>query len=67
MKKLAAVVAVISVAFAGQALAAMGGNAGAESGAYNLHIGKCTLYKLQVKEAEKQNIDTSTIEKPKGC
>ncbi len=45
----------------------LGGNAGPDSGAVNVSIGKCTIYKLQVKEAAKQDIDTSTVVKPKGC
>lgn len=68
MKSIIAIVAATAaIAFASQASAAMGGNAGAESGAYNISIGKCTMYRQQVKDAEKQGIDPTTIVKPKGC
>lgn len=62
-------ITIATIAFAANATAGgtLGGNPGADSGAVNVSVGKCTIYKQQVKEAAKQSIDTSTIEKPEGC
>lgn len=70
MKTLVIAAAALAISFALPVSAnggSLGGNVAADSGAVNVSIGKCTMYKLQVKEAAKQGIDTSTIEKPKGC
>lgn len=64
MKKLImAAIAITSTS----AFAHLGGNVGPETGAVNVSIGKCTAYMLEVKEAKKNNIDPTTIVKPKGC
>ncbi|NGZ12782.1 hypothetical protein HGG78_03215 [Vibrio aestuarianus] len=53
-----------SSAFAGGTL---GGNPSADSGAVNVSVGKCTQYKMDVKAAQQDGKDTSTITVPKGC
>ncbi|NOI33214.1 hypothetical protein F0250_04370 [Vibrio cyclitrophicus] len=53
-----------SSAFAGGTL---GGNPSADSGAVNVNVGKCTQYKLDVKAAQQEGKDVSTITVPKGC
>ncbi|ENJ1525321.1 hypothetical protein AB0522_004342 [Vibrio parahaemolyticus] len=53
-----------SSAFAGGTL---GGNPSADSGAVNVSVGKCTQYKMDVKEAQQAGKDTSTITVPDGC
>lgn len=67
MKTSVIAAAALAISFALPVSAHLGGNVDPDSGAVNVSIGKCTMYKLQVKEAAKQGIDTSTIEKPKGC
>lgn len=59
-----ALVLSISSAFAGGTL---GGNPSANSGAVNVSVGKCTQYKMDVKAAQQDGKDTSTITVPKGC
>ncbi|MCG6232876.1 hypothetical protein [Vibrio furnissii] len=56
----AALVFSTSSAFAGGTL---GGNPSADSGAVNVSVGKCTQYKMDVKEGK----DVSTITVPEGC
>ncbi|EJO3994665.1 hypothetical protein [Vibrio cholerae] len=51
-------------AFAGGTL---GGNPPADSGAVNVSVGKCTQYKIDVKEAQQAGKDVSSITIPKGC
>ncbi|EHU4932354.1 hypothetical protein OL320_001929 [Vibrio vulnificus] len=53
-----------SSAFAGGTL---GGNPSADSGAVNVSVGKCTQYKMDVKEAQQAGKDVSTIAVPEGC
>ncbi|ENH0543564.1 hypothetical protein [Vibrio sp. M260112] len=53
-----------SSAFAGGAL---GGNPSADSGAVNVSVGKCTQYKMDVKAAQQEGKDVSTIAVPEGC
>ncbi|EHC7289034.1 MULTISPECIES: hypothetical protein [Vibrio] len=53
-----------SSAFAGGTL---GGNPSADSGAVNVSVGKCTQYKMEVKAAQQEGKDVSTITVPKGC
>lgn len=45
----------------------LGGNPSADSGAVNVSVGKCTQYKLDVKNAQEVGKDTSTITVPEGC
>ncbi|EGR1512533.1 hypothetical protein D6089_11695 [Vibrio vulnificus] len=60
----AALVFSTSCAFAGGTL---GGNPSADSGAVNVSVGKCTQYKMDVKAAQQEGKDVSTITVPKGC
>ncbi|EPO2952040.1 hypothetical protein ACT7TX_002179 [Vibrio cholerae] len=53
-----------SSAFAGGTL---GGNPSADSGAVNVSVGKCTQYKMDVKEAQQKGKDVTTITVPEGC
>ncbi|HAS6832040.1 TPA: hypothetical protein GRI49_09325 [Vibrio parahaemolyticus] len=53
-----------SSSFAGGTL---GGNPSADSGAVNVSVGKCTQYKMDVKAAQQEGKDVSTITVPKGC
>ncbi|ELX4198841.1 hypothetical protein ACOIWI_002938 [Vibrio vulnificus] len=53
-----------SSAFAGGTL---GGNPSADSGAVNVSVGKCTQYKMDVKEVQQAGKDASTITVPEGC
>ncbi|ELB2248838.1 hypothetical protein QNZ72_003226 [Vibrio parahaemolyticus] len=53
-----------SSAFAGGTL---GGNPSADSGAVNVSAGKCTQYKMDVKEAQQKGKNISTITVPEGC
>ncbi|NAW57609.1 MULTISPECIES: hypothetical protein [unclassified Vibrio] len=53
-----------SSAFAGGTL---GGNPSADSGAVNVSVGKCTQYKMDVKEAQQKGKDVATITVPDGC
>ncbi|HIF5656365.1 hypothetical protein P5E07_16425 [Vibrio parahaemolyticus] len=53
-----------SSAFAGGTL---GGNPSADSGAVNVSVGKCTQYKIDVKTAQQEGKDVSTIAVPEGC
>ncbi|GHW31862.1 MULTISPECIES: hypothetical protein [Vibrio] len=53
-----------SSAFAGGTL---GGNPSADSGAVNVSIGKCTQYKMDVKAAQQEGKNISTITVPEGC
>ncbi|HAS5578242.1 TPA: hypothetical protein I7E17_002208 [Vibrio cholerae] len=53
-----------SSAFAGGTL---GGNPSADSGAVNVSVGKCTQYKMDVKAAQQEGKDVSTIMAPEGC
>ena len=46
---------------------ALGGNPAAETGAINVSIGKCTQYKMDVKAAQQEGKDVSTITVPEGC
>lgn len=69
MNTIVKAIAIATIAFAANATAGgtLGGNPGADSGAVNVSVGKCTIYKQQVKAAEKAGQDTSTIVKPTGC
>ncbi|MCG6226869.1 hypothetical protein [Vibrio furnissii] len=60
----AALVFSTSSAFAGGTL---GGNPSADSGAVNVSVGKCTQYKMDVKAAQQEGKDVSTIAVPEGC
>lgn len=60
----AALVFSTSSAFAGGTL---GGNPSADSGAVNTSMGKCTQYKMDVKTAQQEGKDVSTITVPEGC
>ncbi|MDG2631882.1 hypothetical protein P7M35_18670 [Vibrio parahaemolyticus] len=53
-----------SSAFAGGTL---GGNPSADSGAVNASVGKCTQYKMDVKEAQQKGKDVASITVPEGC
>ena len=53
-----------SSAFAGGTL---GGNPSADSGAVNTSGGKCTQYKMDVKAAQQEGKNISTITVPEGC
>ncbi|HHG3304293.1 TPA: hypothetical protein ACPVYC_003651 [Vibrio parahaemolyticus] len=53
-----------SSAFAGGTL---GGNPSADSGAVNVSVGKCTQYKMDVKEAQQKGKDVASITVPEGC
>ncbi|AVH31067.1 MULTISPECIES: hypothetical protein [Vibrio] len=53
-----------SSAFAGGTL---GGNSSADSGAVNVSVGKCTQYKMEVKAAQQEGKDVSSITVPEGC
>ncbi|EKS2826597.1 hypothetical protein V9J53_003332 [Vibrio cholerae] len=53
-----------SSAFAGGTL---GGNPSADSGAVNVSVGKCTQYKMDVKEAQQKGKDVASITVPDGC
>ncbi|EHH0795622.1 TPA: hypothetical protein ACYHN4_002858 [Vibrio cholerae] len=53
-----------SSAFAGGTL---GGNPSADSGAVNVSMGKCTQYKMDVKEAQQKGKDVASITVPEGC
>ncbi|OHX40321.1 hypothetical protein BB048_23955 [Vibrio parahaemolyticus] len=60
----AALVFSTSSAFAGGTL---GGNPSADSGAVNVSVGKCTQYKMDVKEAQQKGKDVASITVPDGC
>ncbi|MGT8834791.1 hypothetical protein C6H60_08860 [Vibrio cholerae] len=60
----AALVFSASSAFAGGTL---GGNSSADSGAVNVSVGKCTQYKMEVKAAQQEGKDVSSITVPEGC
>ena len=60
----AALVFSTSSAFAGGTL---GGNPSSDSGAVNVSVGKCTQYKMDVKEAQQKGKNISTITVPEGC
>ncbi|PXA70273.1 hypothetical protein [Vibrio sp. 11986-1-5] len=45
----------------------LGGNPPADSGAVNVSVGKYTQYKMDVKAAQQEGKDVSTITVPKGC
>ncbi|WP_010438883.1 hypothetical protein [Vibrio cyclitrophicus] len=60
----AALVFSASSAFAGGTL---GGNPSADSGAVNISVGKCTQYKMDVKEAQHKDKDVASITVPAGC
>lgn len=53
-----------SSAFAGGTL---GGNPSPDSGAVNISVGKCIQYKMDVKAAQQEGKDVSTITVPEGC
>ncbi|EGR3992058.1 hypothetical protein DDN37_18335 [Vibrio cholerae] len=53
-----------SSAFAGGTL---GGNPSVDSNAVNISVGKCTQYKMDVKEAQQAGKDVSTIAVLEGC
>ncbi|EKO3497345.1 MULTISPECIES: hypothetical protein [Vibrio] len=53
-----------SSAFAGGTL---GGNPSVDSGAVNVSVGKCTQYKMDVKAAQQEGKNVSTITVPEGC
>ena len=53
-----------SSAFAGGTL---GGNPSTDSGAVNVSVGKCTQYKMDVKAAQQEGKDVSSITVPEGC
>ncbi|EGQ7891845.1 hypothetical protein H8Q55_000402 [Vibrio parahaemolyticus] len=46
---------------------ALGGNPSVEIGAVNVSVGKCTQYKMDVKAAQQEGKDASTITVPQGC
>ncbi|EKO3497355.1 hypothetical protein H8F10_08480 [Vibrio fluvialis] len=60
----AALVFSTSSAFAGGTL---GANPSADSGAVNVSVGKCTQYKMDVKEAQQKGKDVANITVPEGC
>ncbi|CAH2561005.1 hypothetical protein ACS32F_003508 [Vibrio cholerae] len=60
----AALVFSTSCAFAGGTL---GGNPSADSGVVNVSVGKCTQYKMDVKAAQQESKNISTITVPEGC
>ena len=60
----AALVFSTSSAFASGTL---GGNPSADSGAVNVSVGKCTQYKMDVKAAQQEGKDVSSITVPEGC
>lgn len=60
----AALVFSTSSVFAGGTL---GGNPSADSGAVNVSVGKCTQYKMDVKEAQQKGKDVASITVPDGC
>ncbi len=60
----AALVFSTASAFAGGTL---GGNPSADLGAVNVSVGKCTQYKMDVKAAQQEGKDVSTITIPEGC
>ncbi|TOQ78994.1 hypothetical protein CGG88_16835 [Vibrio parahaemolyticus] len=60
----AALVFSTSSAFAGGTL---GGSPSADSGAVNVSVGKCTQYKMDVKEAQQKGKDVASITVPEGC
>lgn len=60
----AALVFSTSSTFAGGTL---GGNPSADSGAVNVSIGKCTQYKMDVKAAQQEGKDVTSITVPEGC
>ncbi|MBF4257493.1 hypothetical protein [Vibrio anguillarum] len=45
----------------------LGGTPSADSGAVNISVGKCTQYKMDVKTAQQEGKDVSTITVPEGC
>ncbi|EGR5853508.1 hypothetical protein BS055_RS16345 [Vibrio parahaemolyticus] len=45
----------------------LGGNPSVETGAVNVSVGKCTQYKMDMKAAQQEGKDTSTIAAPEGC
>ncbi|KYN79837.1 hypothetical protein ATY35_20325 [Vibrio cidicii] len=53
-----------SSTFAGGTL---GGTPHADSGAVNISVGKCTQYKMDVKAAQQEGKDVSTITVPESC
>lgn len=69
MKTIIKTIAIASVVIAANATAGgtLGGNPAADSGAVNVGMGKCVAYKVEVKKAEQQGLDTTKIEKPAGC
>ncbi|EIZ1315921.1 hypothetical protein MOU92_002651 [Vibrio parahaemolyticus] len=60
----AALVFSTSSAFAGGTL---GATPSADSGAVNVSVGKCTQYKMDVKEAQQKGKDVASITVPEGC
>nr|WP_246847796.1 hypothetical protein [Vibrio crassostreae] len=46
---------------------ALGGNPSIETSAINVSVGKCTQYKMDVKAAQQEGKDASTITIPQGC
>ncbi|EHI9240441.1 TPA: hypothetical protein ACGUVV_002248 [Vibrio vulnificus] len=53
-----------SSVFAGGTL---GGTPSADSGAFNVSVGKCTQYKMAVKAAQQKDKDVAIITVPEGC
>ncbi|WP_375750628.1 hypothetical protein [Vibrio sp. HN007] len=63
---LATITAAINISTA-SARGTLGGNAPADSGAVNVSIGKCIQYILDVKAAQEDGKNASTVVIPKGC
>ncbi|MBY8138235.1 hypothetical protein KW500_15515 [Vibrio fluvialis] len=69
MKKSSLLITTALVFFASSAFAGgtLGGNPSADSEAVNVSMGKCTQYKMEVKAAQQEGKDVSSITVPEGC
>ncbi|EJB8405665.1 hypothetical protein ABRZ80_05290 [Vibrio vulnificus] len=69
MKKSSLLITTALVFFASSAFAGgtLGGNPSADSEAVNVSVGKCTQYKMEVKAAQQEGKDVSSITVPEGC
>ncbi|CAB1259896.1 hypothetical protein ACXKU4_003481 [Vibrio cholerae] len=69
MKKSSLLITTALVFFASSAFAGgtLGGNPSADSEAVNVSVGKCTQYKMEVKAAQQESKDVSSITVPEGC
>ncbi|EGR0142673.1 hypothetical protein FPT16_11020 [Vibrio cholerae] len=69
MKKSSLLITTALVFFASSAFAGgtLGGNPSADSEAINVSVGKCTQYKMEVKAAQQEGKDVSSITVPEGC